>query len=245
LLQDPASAGFCVYVSPVSHRCGPTRGGCLLYGSSQRLPTPFRSLPSPRYAVMNPISRLAVRLGLRPAPADPRSGRLVLAIECLANQNARDLGAANAPCCDRLLLQILMSAGVGMVQIPCPEIQCLGFSRERPPGSGIRSLLERPAGRACCRSLARRVADQAAVYRDQGFEVLAVLGGNSQSPACAVHPPEVMPRALEPESGLFMQELAAALTARGLEVPLWAVRDADARLHAQDLERLRTRLEGP
>ncbi len=53
---------------------------------------------------------------------DPRGGRLVFLIECLLNQNARDLGAAVSPAVTREMMDILADARIGMVHIPCPEM---------------------------------------------------------------------------------------------------------------------------
>ncbi len=66
---------------------------------------------------------------------DPRNGRLVFLIECLTNQNARDIGAAESPAFTQELMELLVDAGIGIVQIPCPGIACLGFERQRSSGS--------------------------------------------------------------------------------------------------------------
>ena len=66
--------------------------------------------------------------------ADVRSARLVFLIECLLNQNARDRGAAEAPAVTHEVINALAFADIGMVPIPCPEMACLGFGRERAPG---------------------------------------------------------------------------------------------------------------
>jgi predicted secreted protein len=173
---------------------------------------------------------------------DPRSRRLVVLIECLLNQNARDLGAAESPATCRALLDLLAEADVGMVQIPCPEIACLGFGRSRPPGRSIRASLEAPEAKACCERLALETAERIQCYLDQGFEVLAVLGGNQESPGCAVHVAGANETRLTERSGVFMLALAAELGRRRLPVPFRGVRDVDASLLGEDLHWLRERI---
>lgn len=173
---------------------------------------------------------------------DLRSGRLVFLIECLLNQNARDLGAAETPAVTREVIDLLADAGIGMAQIPCPEIACLGFERRRPPDQSIRQALEAPEPAACCRRLALVTADRIQCYLDQGFEVLAVLGGNEQSPGCAVHTTATGETQLSDRSGIFMQALATELAHRNLQIQFHGMRDADSKLLGEDLGWLRNQL---
>ena len=161
---------------------------------------------------------------------------MVAVIECVLNQNARDAGAAIFPAMNGALLDLCRQYDVGIVQMPCPEIACLGFERKRPPGTSIRQALDTETGRQCCAKIGAEVADRLSAYADQGYRVLAILGGNPQSPGCAVH---VGTEGLLPESGVLMQELQAELRKRGLEIPFRGLRDADAEQLKQDLDWLR------
>ena len=170
---------------------------------------------------------------------DARRGRMVFLIECLLNQNARDRGAAQAPAVTPGLIQLLTEKDVGMVQISCPEMNCLGFARKRLPGQSIREALETPTASACCEHLANTTAERIRHYTDQGFEVLCILGGNSQSPACAVQPGNDETRSLTGRSGVFMQALARELESRVPGIPFRGIRDADPGLLAEDLSWLK------
>lgn len=175
---------------------------------------------------------------------DIRSGRLVFLIECLLNQNARDKGAAEAPAATRKVIDALLLADIGMVQIPCPEMACLGFERCRAPGQTIREALQTPASLDCCDRLAAETAQRIQAYSEQGYEVVAILGGNEQSPGCAVHTDSAVPCAhapgsLAPDSGVFMRVLARELEERGLSVPFRGMRDADPDALVDDLAWLR------
>ncbi|WP_051301691.1 hypothetical protein [Sedimenticola selenatireducens] len=173
---------------------------------------------------------------------DLRSGRLVFLIECLLNQNARDLGAAENPAVTREVMDLLADNGIGMVQIPCPEIACLGFERRRPAGQSIRQALGAPGPANCCRKLAAATADRIKSDLDQGFEVLAILGGNEESPGCAVHITGAGETELAARSGVFMLALAAELERRDLQIQFRRMRDANAKLLNEDINWLRDRL---
>jgi len=173
---------------------------------------------------------------------DPRGGRVVFLIECLLNQNARDLGAAETPAAVRPLIELLADREVGMVQIPCPEIACLGFARRRAPGERIRQALGGPEPAACCARLAVAAADRIQCYLEQGYQVLAVLGGNEQSPGCAVLRTGDGPGPLTEQSGIFMLALSAELDRRGLRVPFRGMRDSDRRRLEEDLKWVDERL---
>jgi predicted secreted protein len=173
------------------------------------------------------------------ARQDPRGQRVVLAVECILNQNARDQGAAMSPAANCQVLHMLTHSGVGLVQMPCPEMECLGFRRRRPPGWSLRQALEADAARDCCAHLAQQSAQRAERLRDAGVAVIAVLGGNAQSPGCAVHPVSATPKDIAPASGIFIQELALELYRRGIDAPIHAMRDAEPRLLAEDLAWLR------
>ena len=174
--------------------------------------------------------------------SDCRSGRLIFVIECLLNQNARDRGAAERPAVTREVVDLLSAAGIGMAQISCPEIACLGFDRQRTPGKTIRQALETPRAMNCCQQLAAATADRIQCYVDQGFEVLAVVGGNEDSPGCAVHVNAADDTQLTERSGVFMRELADELARRSLQIEFHGMRDADSGLLHADLEWLRDRI---
>jgi predicted secreted protein len=176
----------------------------------------------------------------RSPPQDGRSRRLVAAIECLLNQNARDPGAASSPACNEAVLSLCSAHQVGIVQIPCPEKECLGLRRSRPPGTSIRQALSTPGGRRCCAELADSIADRLLDYLGNGYRVLAVLGGNAQSPGCAV---VLELSGLSPTSGVFMQELQRALRERNMDIPMRGIRDVDPQLEREDLEWLAARLQ--
>ncbi len=188
------------------------------------------------------LHRAVHRLRPAPPPQDMRSRRVVAVIECMVNQNVRDAGAATSPAMAWEVLSLCQAHGVGLLPMTCPEMACLGWARTRPPGSTIREALDTAAGRQACAELAAAVVDRIQALQREGVAVLAVLGGNGQSPGCAVHDDA---GTLAPSSGLFMQALQAELRRRGQDMPFRGMRDADAALLAEDLVWLRERLATP
>lgn len=164
---------------------------------------------------------------------DCRGGRFVAVIDCILNQNVRDRGAASFPGMNFELLQLCHEQGVGVMQMPCPEVLALGFERKRPPGTTIRQALDAEAGRRSCSDLAASVAERIQAAQAEGSRLVAILGGNPRSPGCAVHDGE---RGLLLESGIFMQELQRELRLRGIDVPFRGVRDASPEMLAEDLQ---------
>jgi predicted secreted protein len=172
---------------------------------------------------------------------DGRSRRFVAVIDCILNQNARDLGAARFPAMNFELLRICHEHQVGVLQMACPEVAALGLKRARPPRQSIRDVLDSDAGRQCCAGLARDVADRVETYLAEGYVLLAVLGGNPRSPGCAVH---VGADGLGDGSGVFMKQLEAEFRQRNLSATFRGIRDHDPELLAQDLHWLRDLLLG-
>jgi len=176
------------------------------------------------------------------AARDQRSGRIVAVIECIVNQNARDRGAATYPAINPALVRLCLQYDVGLLQIPCPEMRCLGLRRERPAGVTLRAALDSAAGHACCQEISRELADRFQDYSANGCQVLAILGGNPESPGCAIHhqgPPDGRQR-LADHSGVLMRALQAELEQRALAIPFVAIRDYRPELLRDDLASLET-----
>ena len=65
---------------------------------------------------------------------DGRSRRVVFLAHCLLNQNAISDGTAEVPAAHLEILRTVLDARVGVVQLPCPELCCLGLDRGDPKG---------------------------------------------------------------------------------------------------------------
>ncbi|MBN2367122.1 MAG: hypothetical protein JXL67_13210 [Calditrichaeota bacterium] len=178
------------------------------------------------------FNRIRRKIGLS-YRKDNRGRRLVAVIECIINQNARDAGAATFPAMDWDVVRLCNQYHVGILQLPCPEIHFLGFDRNRKPGESIRNALDTEAGRESCRKISMEIADRFQTYINQGYQILAILGGNPESPGCAVH---IKEGALLANSGVFMKELQDELHKRSIDIPFQGIRDSDPDMLAEDIE---------
>ena len=173
---------------------------------------------------------------------DGRSKRVLFVAHCILNQNAISDGTADYPAAYVEVVRALLDAGVGVVQMPCPELCCLGLDRGDPLGAQrpvtventrIRRALEEPPAAEKLAALVDQVVFQLAEYRRHGFEVLGVVGVN-RSPSCGVETTSEDGREVAGR-GAFLGAIERALVERGLSVPVLGLRagpDAAERVRA-------------
>ena len=165
---------------------------------------------------------------------DGRSKRVVFIAHCLLNQNSISDGTAVYPAAFKEVIDTFLGADVGIVQMPCPELCCLGLDRGDEEGASrpvvaentrIRREMAQSEPHARLMLLADYVMLQVREYRKHGFEILGILGAN-RSPNCGVettsdHDEEV------PGKGVFMEELSRRLAAEGLQIPMLGLKGSD------------------
>ncbi|MEM5774763.1 MAG: CD3072 family TudS-related putative desulfidase, partial [Anaerolineaceae bacterium] len=165
---------------------------------------------------------------------DQRSKRVILAAHCVLNQNAKIDRCAFYPGVMREVTLAILQAGVGFVQMPCPELMCLGLDRQARadhPGTvasedtRVADCMAGGAAQRVCRQLAADLVYQIEQYRCNGFEVIGVLGING-SPTCGV---EISWRADQEQSepGVFIGLLQEACRQKGIELPFRGIRAAE------------------
>ena len=120
---------------------------------------------------------------------DGRSKKVIFLAHCLLNQNAISDGTAVCPAAFGELIQLLLDHEVGVVQMPCPELCCLGLDRgdvhgaDRPvveENTRIRRAMEKDGPRQKREALADLVSEQVQEYRKHGFQVLGIVGAIAQ-----------------------------------------------------------------
>jgi predicted secreted protein len=157
---------------------------------------------------------------------DKRSKKIVLAVHCLFNQNARIDGCAYFPGAMGEAARVLAQSGVGMLQLPCPELAHLGLDRQRHGGRkiGIREALSLKEGKAACREMAKNVVYQIKEYQRHGFKVIGAIG-NDGSPACGVNFTHYRATGPGPGPGAFIKVLGQELDKAGIKLDFIAIRD--------------------
>jgi predicted secreted protein len=159
---------------------------------------------------------------------DQRSKKVILVLHCLLNQNARIDGCAYFPGAMGEAARVVIDSGIGVLQMPCPELCCLGLDRSGQrrgdTNIGIREALLDGDGAKACRELVQRVMLNVNEYRKHGFQIIGVVG-NDGSPACGVATTHYLDRGEGPGPGAFMMMLRDELERNGLDLPFVALRD--------------------
>jgi predicted secreted protein len=162
---------------------------------------------------------------------DKRSRKVILVAHCILNQNAKMDKTAYYPGAVSEVAQILIDSGVGIVQMPCPELHCLGLDRREETGSDVPfekgnthvvALMARDENRLIYNALAHSQIYQVEEYRKHGFEVLGILGIN-RSPSCGVESTWGDDREVS-GSGVFIQALKAGLSQKGISIPILGIK---------------------
>lgn len=165
---------------------------------------------------------------------DGRSKKVIFLAHCLLNQNAISDGTTVCPAAFGELIQLLLDHEVGIVQMPCPELCCLGLDRgdvhgaERPvveENTRIRRAMEKDGPRQKREALADLVAEQVQEYHKHGFQVLGIVGAN-RSPNCGVETTSDFDREVEGR-GAFMDAIAQRLEAAEISVPMLGLKGSD------------------
>lgn len=159
------------------------------------------------------------------AVEDARGGRIAFVSHCVLNQNAKVRGIAIHAAAIKPIVDLLIGEGVGIYQMPCPEMLYLGTTR----WGQVKDQYASPMFRRHLVGIASQVADQAEEYARGGYEVLAFIMIDG-SPVCGLNktprPEEgrawggmhrYLPASrLAPEPGVYCEILRAEVARRGL-----------------------------
>ena len=157
---------------------------------------------------------------------DRRSKRIVFVSSCLMNTNNKVLDLARYGGFSKEFVDILHKYDLGVQQMDCPETLYLGIQRWQH----TKNLYDNVGFRRHCRNLAEKEVDYMYSYMQMDYETVAVLCCDG-SPTCGCGltswneswggPPSDLnyDDAVVEGVGVFVDELQAAIKARGLEMP--------------------------
>jgi predicted secreted protein len=149
---------------------------------------------------------------------DRRSGRIVVVSHCILNVHSLEDNLAIYPGMEEEVIKLLIEKGVGIYQIPCPEMEISGIFRKALP----KNSYAHPKIRDAYCNLAKRISSSLQRYVKKGYEISAVLGAEG-SPTCGidlvgkwkknVKGKKEFPRDIEfiKGRGVFMEEFKPAL----------------------------------
>lgn len=159
--------------------------------------------------------------------SDERSRRVVFVSHCILNSNTRADGHAGVAGVNRRVLELLMQLNIGVAQMPCPEMMCLGLDRGDAKGGERPVLAENTRIRASMKSnrsadvmdaMIAQVVAQVEQYVEHGFSVLGIIGVN-RSPSCGVETTTIDNREVTGE-GVFIERLRTTLESKGFYINL-------------------------
>ena len=116
---------------------------------------------------------------------DGRSKRVVFIAHCFLNQNSISDGTAVYPAAFKEMSEILLNADIGIVQMPCPEICCLGLDRGNIHGADslvvventrIRSAMQNDDSNLKLTRLADYVVQHIMEYKNMDLKLSVLLG---------------------------------------------------------------------
>ena len=125
---------------------------------------------------------------------DARSKTIIFVAHCILNQNSISDDTAAYPGTINELMQLLRVSDVGIVQMPCPELLCLGLDRGNRDGSSapvleentrIRMMMSQRPAQGKIRQLVQHLIFQMLEYRKHDFHIRGIVGVN-RSPSCGV-----------------------------------------------------------
>lgn len=165
---------------------------------------------------------------------DGRSKRVVFLAHCLLNQNSISDGTAVYPAAFKEVVELFINAEVGIVQLPCPELCCLGLDRGNENGADenvlkentrIRREMQKENKNKKLQHLVDYVMQQILEYNKYGFEIIGIVGAN-RSPNCGVDTTSDYNAEIKGK-GLFMSELSGCLTKACLSIPMIGLKGTD------------------
>lgn len=165
---------------------------------------------------------------------DKRSKKVVLVAHCVLNQNSKIDGCAHYPGAIREVTQLLLDAGVGIIQMPCPEIFCLGIDREvdvnisrtiESEDTRVAELMREEKSKFHCQEMTNAIIYQIEEYRKHGFQVIGLVGING-SPTCGVNTTWLDDREYEGR-GIFIEILEEKLKEKDIDVSMVGIKARD------------------
>lgn len=165
---------------------------------------------------------------------DGRSKKVVFIAHCLLNQNSISDGTAVYPAAFKEVIGFFLDSDIGIVQMPCPELNCLGLDRGNIYGADspvvqentrIRHEMTQPDAYERLQVLVDHVINQILEYNKYGFEVVGIVGAN-RSPNCGIDTTSDHNEEIE-GMGVFMSELNRRLEKEKIHIPMVGLKGSD------------------
>lgn len=112
---------------------------------------------------------------------DERSGRIVIVSHCILNVHSLEDNLAIYPGLEPEVVELLIKKGVGIYQLPCPEMELSGIFRKALP----RECYDHRKIRKFYRQLAEKIINTLNWFVKKEYQIVAVIGAEG-SPTCGI-----------------------------------------------------------
>jgi predicted secreted protein len=144
-----------------------------------------------------------------------RSKKIVFVSHCLLNQNARPIGGEKYSGAVKELLELFAEAGIGIVQIPCPQLE---FNEGLNRKSKSKESYDTNGFRTKCQKLSINIIEKIENYLRKNYNILGILGVELSS-TCGVYQIQNGRRSV-PGKGIFIEELEKEMQRKNFQVPI-------------------------
>lgn len=176
---------------------------------------------------------------------DARSKKVIFVSHCILNQNSISDATADFPGTFKNVLGLIIESEAGIVQMPCPELLCLGLDRGDIHGGKRDVLLENTRIREKLQStdstriidrLVQQVVYQLEEYLHNGFTVLGIIGVN-RSPSCGVNTTSKENKEADGK-GVFMEKLEKILIEKNISIDMIGIKTSKVDETLEDVKKL-------
>jgi predicted secreted protein len=176
---------------------------------------------------------------------DARSKKVIFAAHCILNQNAKIDRCARYPGAMREVTQLLLDEGIGIIQMPCPELLALGLDRQveiekettiESEDDRVGVLMNKIEPKTLCERISHDFLFQIKQYQNDGFSVIGVLGING-SPTCGVETNWENGKETT-NSGIFIRLFKEECNDQGVNIPMRGIRAQDPQAALKTLKEL-------
>ncbi|AOY77520.1 CD3072 family TudS-related putative desulfidase [Clostridium formicaceticum] len=164
-----------------------------------------------------------------------RSKKMVLLCHCILNANSKVEGLSRFQGAIGEVVTLLIEKGIGMIQLPCPELLNHGIKR----WGQVKSQFDTPYYRESCQQLFKPYLHQLKDYMKNGYEIVGLVGING-SPTCGINrtcdgvwggewkTSDVWKEKIDTievkyEKGVFIEEIQELLKLNNIELPLYGL----------------------
>jgi predicted secreted protein len=176
---------------------------------------------------------------------DIRSKKIILAAHCILNQNSISDNTADHAATIPEIINLLQEHEIGIIQLPCPELFCLGLDRGDKLGgeravivenSRIRKVMSEKKSVLKLNTIVSQTVYQIEEYLKHGFVIFGIIGIN-RSPSCGVETTSLNNEEVQGE-GVFMESIRKELEKRNISVKMIGIKTTEKEKAVEEIKEL-------